>query len=149
MKKLWIVFFLRWLIPLLLTFAFVFSPDFVGGEHHSPLSSSWLARIFFAVYLINPFIGIAKVVENEAAYDKENEVYEFYTTDNDTLKIMRHLGAIFTVLSTSFVAFFGVNIFFSNLTPLIYIFPSLYTILVSLITIYGLKLQRLRRNKIN
>ncbi len=149
MKKLWVVFFLRWLIPMLLTFAFVFSPDFVGGEHRSSLSSSWLARIFFAVYLINPFIGIAKVVENEAAYDKENEVYEFYTTDKDTLKTIRHFGAIFTVLSTSFVAFFGVSIFFSNLTPLIYIFPSLYTILVSLITIYGLKLQRLRRNKIN
>ena len=142
MNKTLLVFFLRWLVPGLLAVIFLFLPDLYIERTTSPLASSWLARIFFVIYLINPFIGIAKAVENEDIITKDFEKYQFFSGDKDGLSIMTYLGAVFTVVSTSAVLLFAMRIFFPDLGILTYIFLLLYTVSVGAIALYSLRLYK-------
>ena len=142
MNKTLSVFFLRWFVPVLLAVTFLFLPDLYIERTTSPLASNWIARIFFVIYLINPFIGIAKAVENEDIVTKDFEKYQFFSGDKDSLSIMTYLGAVFTVVSTSVVLLLAMRIFFPDFGILTYIFLLLYTVSVGAIALYGLKLYR-------
>lgn len=141
-NKSWTIFAFRWLIPSVIAFTFLFLPDLINKKFDNFLATNWLVRIFFVVYLINPFIGMAKALQNKNILKKQNQEYSFYVKDKDTLSIMTRFAAIFTVISTSIVFFLGVGMFFPHLNPLIYIYPSIYTIFVVLIALYGNRLEK-------
>jgi hypothetical protein len=130
MNKTLLVFLLRWLIPGLLAVAFLFLPELYVERASSPLASNWLARIFFAIYLINPFVGGAKAIENEGLVAKDFEESQFFVPDKDNLSIMTHLGAVFTVLLSSVVFLLATRVFFPDLGIWRYIFLLLYTVSV-------------------
>lgn len=141
-NKSWIIFLFRWFVPSLIAFSFLILPDLVVEKFTNPLSANWLARIFFVVYLINPFVGVSKVFDDKKNLEQERQKYGFYMTDKNTLSITYRLAAIFVVISTSVVFFLGIGIFFPNSNSLIYIFPITYTISVILIALYGFKLEK-------
>ena len=144
MNKTFLVFFLRWFVPGLLAITFMFLPDFYVVRASSPLASNWLARIFFVIYLINPFIGIAKAIETEDAYKRQFEEFQFFTPDKDTRSTMNYFGAVFTVLSNSVVFLLAMRVYFPELGILTYVFLLAYTISVGAIALYGLRLKRER-----
>ena len=142
MNKSLLVSFFRWFMPGLLAVTFLFLPDFYGGKLVSPLASSWIARVFFVIYLINPFIGIAKAIEGGDNIQKDWGKYKFFTTDKDTLLTMTYLSAVFTVLSTSIVFLLAMKIFFPYLGLLSYLFWLVYTVSVGIIAVHSLRLQK-------
>ena len=142
MNKTLLVILLRWVIPGLLAVAFLFLPDLYVERASSPLASNWLARIFFAVYLINPFVGAARAVEDDNKVIKDFEKYQFFSGGKDTLSTMTYLNAIFTVLSTSIVLLLGMKVFFPGLGILSYVFLLSYSGAVIGIALYGLRLYK-------
>jgi hypothetical protein len=139
------ILFLRWFIPGTLAVAFLFVPDLHIEKASSPLASNWLARIFFVVYLVNPFIGIAKAIENEYVGKKEFKKYQFFSGDKETLSIMTYLAAVFTFLSTSIVFLLAMRVFFPELGLLTYVLWLLYTVSVGVIAFFGLRLSKERK----
>ena len=141
MNKTLLVFFLRWLVPSFLAVAFLFLPELYIERASSPLASNWLARIFFLIFLINPFVGGAKAIEKQDTAAKELEESQFFT-DKASLSTMTYLGAVFTVLLSSVVFLVAMNVFFPGLGILTYFLLLLYTGLVGGIAWYGLRLYK-------
>lgn len=113
MKKTHLILLLRWLVPSLILIGFLILPDVLQTASKSPLASNWIARLFFAIYLMNPFVGAAKVIERPEVVEAEDRRNEFYTPDEDSQKLFNMFGTLFSILSSTVVFYLGLGIFFS------------------------------------
>ena len=131
----WKSFVFRWFIPSLIAFSILFLPDLVNEKSANPIATNWFARIFFAFYLIVPFLNMAKLFDHK----KELKDRQFYVIDKDSLVLGTWIAEIVSFIMVTIVAFLATDILFVDMYPLIYVFIVLYIILVSLTLVYRLK----------
>ena len=136
MKKTYLILLFRWLIPGLLLAGFLVAPDVLHTASDSALASNWVARLFFAIYLMNPFVGAAKIIEKPELIEMENSKDQFYTPDEDSRRISEVFGTMFTILSTVLVFYFGLRIFFSIEGLSRFVLTILFAIVLGAITYY-------------
>ena len=141
------VFALRWIVPGLLAFGFLALPSLVRNDEPGTVASSWFVRIFFALFLSNPFLGAAKVPDRPNALRADLEKYA--STDKDTLVFLVTLGDIVLILGTIFFMFYGLGVFFPELGIWRYLITSLYGLAVGVPIYYinRMKIEILRNGQ--
>lgn len=135
-----------WFICAGILFVFIILPDLVTTSTGSLEQYNWFLRLFYGVFLCNPFFGAARAFTKPGALG--NYFNKYRNSDKDTLVISIYIiGFVFTLVPM-FVMFMALSGFYPMLGWLNYLFTLLYGVLVAVAQYYfsKMKLDRLNDN---